>query len=375
MLRFAIATGLILLAGALTDRPAAAQDGFPIDPNASCTSASCHNDLGTQKFVHTAAADGTLCITCHEMPQEGRHAFKLAAEGGELCELCHRDMAAKEFSHVPVAEGLCTFCHDPHQSENPNQLLMPATAELCFSCHDDEPFRGDTVHGPVAEGACLKCHDPHTSEHYSQLRTEAPDLCFGCHNRALKDAAGKVLPSPKTTFEDQALKRHVPFEAGECLGCHRPHAGANYRLLVSPYPADFYTSFAPEKYICFDCHDEAAFTNPRTLTDTGFRNGNLNLHYRHVNQKKGRTCRACHHHHAAPNEKLIRHEIPFGTRTINIRKFERTETGGSCAPACHKVVSYDRLEPVDNAFKVTPREGEDATPEELKRAVEEQRVE
>jgi len=44
-----------------------------------------------------------------------------------------------------------------------------------------------------------------------------------------------------------------------------------------------------------------------TLTATGFRDGDVNLHYVHVNrEKKGRSCRACHDIHAGNDNKLMR---------------------------------------------------------------------
>jgi predicted CXXCH cytochrome family protein len=138
--------------------------------------------------------------------------------------------------------------------------------------------------------------------------------------------------------------------------CHEAHASPNHRLLKSSYPGAFYSSYSRDKYICFNCHEEAAFSEPRTTSATAFRNGNLNLHYRHVNRKKGRTCRACHHHHSAENPKLIRENVPFGDRVITIKEFELTETGGKCGPTCHRVARYDRIEAVQNAFKVTERQ-------------------
>lgn len=272
------------------------------------------------------AADGEMCIACHEMPEEGKHRFQLMAEG----------------------------------------------AELCFSCHDEDSFAGKTVHGPVAKGECIKCHNPHASDQERMLRKTIPDLCFDCHKRALKDAKGKVLPSPKRTFEDEEMKLHPPFAEGECLYCHNPHASPNYRLLAGFYPEGLYANFSKNEYVCFNCHGDDAFIEPRTLEETNFRNGNLNLHYRHVNRKKGRSCKACHHHHGTQNEKLIRERTPFGGRHINIRDFSRSETGGTCAPTCHRQVSYDRFEPVLNSLRVTPREGVDATPAELERARKEE---
>ena len=298
--------------------PVAAETGIRIDPEASCVSSTCHDRLTAKKRVHTPAAAGDECVMCHEPTVEGKHGFALAAEG----------------------------------------------SELCFTCHDDEEFAGKTTHGPVGEGKCVACHNPHASDHDSVLRAEAPGLCFGCHDRTLKDAGGKPLPSPMRTFQDQAKKLHPPFGEGACLSCHMPHASENYRLLTDPYPASLYARFSSEAYFCFNCHDSEAFEEARTTEVTEFRNGDLNLHHRHVNRKKGRACKACHHHHGAANDALVRDRTPFGDRFIEIRNFAKTPTGGSCAPTCHKAVSYDRENPVVVPLKVTPRAGEDAKPQE-----------
>ena len=194
----------------------------------------------------------------------------------------------------------------------------------------------------------------------------------GHHQFPQKDAKGRTLPPEKAVFEDQTLHAHPPFAAGACLLCHTPHAGDNYRLLKSPFPESDYASFSPDKYICLTCHSATAFTEPRTTTETAFRNGNLNLHYRHVNREKGRSCRFCHDPHATKYAALIRDQVPFGSRFIKINSFEKTETGGTCAHSCHGAVRYDRLEPVLNAVKVTPRMGEEATAEELKAAPDQQ---
>lgn len=317
---------LVSLFAIVTQVPAASEEEITLQPGESCMTASCHTDLVKAKFVHVIAADGGTCIVCHQPPDPGKHSFKLLAEGSALCTMCH----------------------------------------------DKSLFEGAVVHGPVADGKCTKCHDPHASEHYKQTKDALPDLCFDCHYKILRDHKDRQLPSPMRTFENKELTQHLPFGIGQCTMCHEVHASPNHRLLKSAYPEAFYTSYSKDKYICFNCHDDAAFSEPRTLSATAFRNGNLNLHYRHVNRKKGRTCRACHHHHGAENPKLIRETVPFGNRYLVIKEFELTETGGKCGPTCHPVVSYDRFEPVQNVLKVTPREGDDATPEALLRAKEEQ---
>jgi len=380
----------------------------------SCITASCHADFAKKKYIHEPASDGELCTGCHEMPEEGKHSFKLVAEGaelcygchdskadkkykhapveegmctachdphqsdnpkqlvvpldeGELCYQCHENKADKKYKHAPVEAGMCTACHDPHQSDNPKQLIEPPNSKLCFTCHMEEDFSGSTPHGPVSEGKCLKCHDPHTSENNAQLLKPVPELCFGCHDTSLKDTKGVRIPSIKAFFDNKKLKLHKPFAEGRCTACHSPHPTDTYRLLVREYPAEFYTSYSPDKYaLCLGCHKnfKKVLSEPRTMTDTGFRNGNLNLHYRHVNRSKGRTCRACHHPHGSINPKLIRSSFQFGKRRLSI-EYDKTDTGGSCSPPCHPTVKYDRYKPYEITFKVTPRKGSDATEEEL----------
>jgi predicted CXXCH cytochrome family protein len=339
-----------------------------LQPGQSCQSAGCHEDLGQKNVVHMPAGSGTMCGMCHEASAPTEHSFKLKAQGGALCSTCHNVLGDKKNQHVPVQMGMCTMCHDPHQSDNRRLLKARPVGELCRNCHSAAMFEGETVHGPVADGNCIGCHEPHASEHAKLVKATMPELCFDCHGRAIRDANGHSLPSAKRPFDDSEMNKHMPFGIGMCGMCHEPHASDNHRLLSGPYPANFYTDYAEDKYFCFGCHDAKAFAEPRTLTDTKFRNGNLNLHYRHVNRDKGRTCRACHDHHAARSDKLIRDQVPFGERHIQIRDFQLTETGGQCGPTCHALVSYDRFTPVEIGLMVSPREGEDAPLEVLEEA-------
>jgi predicted CXXCH cytochrome family protein len=355
----------LLLLGISSVAPVASQE-ITLEPGQSCQSAGCHEAIGQKKVVHMPASNGSMCVMCHEASAPTEHNFKPKAQGGALCNTCHNVLGDKKNQHMPVQMGMCTMCHDPHQSDNRRLLKAKPVAGLCKNCHSAAMFEGETVHGPVAEGNCTSCHEPHASENAKLVKVSAPELCFDCHNRSLKDANGKELPAARKTFDNAEIKKHMPFGAGMCAMCHVPHASENHRLLSDSYPADFYTSFAVDKYFCFGCHDAGAFAEPRTLAATRFRNGNLNLHHRHVNRDKGRTCRACHDHHGAKNEKLIRDRVPFGNRSISITDFELTETGGQCGPTCHTFVRYDRFDPVQNGLRVSTRQGEDASPQELK---------
>jgi predicted CXXCH cytochrome family protein len=254
-----------------------------IDTEASCITSSCHENMGKKKYIHQAGIDPLHCNRCHEIVREGEHTFK------------------------------------PLPSE---------TRLLCAQCHSKDA-------------------------------------------KPPKDIKG--IP-PKVIFEDKEAKFHPLFAQGRCTECHDPHESNFYRHLKASYPEELYAPYSDALYtLCVNtkCHKgfEEALKEPRTLTATMFRNGNLNLHFRHVNKKKGRTCRTCHQicyqRHGPKNPKLIKETLQFGKKKLEIR-YKKTETGGECYSPCHRVAKYDRYEPVFNLIKTTPRPGRDATEEELR---------
>jgi predicted CXXCH cytochrome family protein len=138
---------------------------------------------------------------------------------------------------------------------------------------------------------------------------------------------------------------HGPVRRADCVACHNPHASRNFRLLAKEYPAVFYAPFDLQDYdLCFSCHVQELVTRERGDGVTGFRDGDVNLHYVHVHQeKKGRTCRACHEVHASRRPFHIREQVAFGTGGWELPiNFETHPDGGSCAPGCHAEKSYRR---------------------------------
>lgn len=314
----------------------------------------CHTDvMGGKSMVHGPVAAGA-CAACHT-PHTSQYEHLLIEEGPDLCNSCHVTTAGQLESarviHGPVASD-CQVCHDAHASDHP-MILKQDPEKLCLSCHETIENIVSTAteqHAAVTtERACLNCHDAHASDFPRVLRTNMTELCFECHDREIKMDDGTTLGNIKKVIET-GNSLHGPVAQDNCAACHEIHGGGHFRLLVQEYPPSFYAPFEEESYaLCFNCHNAEIVRDERTTALTDFRNGDLNLHYLHVNRdKKGRTCRACHETHASSKQKHVRESVPFGSGGWELPiRFEKMEDGGSCAPGCHVSYEYNRVDPVD----------------------------
>jgi predicted CXXCH cytochrome family protein len=312
----------------------------------------CHDEVAEGlKYVHGPVAAGA-CTVCHDS-HASDHPAMLVGSDRAVCESCHEPMrdriTDKQIKHSPVTEG-CLTCHNPHGADNKMNLTAEAP-ELCLDCHDDI---GDTIddasvtHDAVTTGrACASCHDPHASDVQVLLSAEPMELCLSCHDKSLASRDAK-LTDLKTLLTENT-NHHGPIQENNCSSCHRVHGGSHFRLLTEAYPADFYAPFEEKRYaLCFDCHEPDLLADAETEKLTNFRNGKQNLHYVHVHRTpKGRTCRACHNTHASRRPRHITESVPFGSWDLPIN-FEKTETGGSCQPGCHRAYRYDRVAAVTN---------------------------
>jgi len=291
-----------------------------------------------------AAFDASDCSICHER-EDPKDPGKLSQSVNDTCAECHDDMLANEYGHEAAAVA-CTNCHNPHNARRA-KLLVKEIGALCTTCHTDIQDLTETAtvkHGALSVGdKCVNCHDPHSTNVEHLLKELPYDLCIGCHsNDEVKDGDGHALTNFKRLLDDNPV-HHAPVAAKDCSACHRPHGSSNFRLLDSRYPAEFYASWSAENYdICFQCHDEEAFEQERTVTLTQFRDGARNLHYVHVHREaRGRTCRACHEVHAAKQSGNIRDGVPYGKKGWMLKlNYTRTETGGSCEKTCHAKRTY-----------------------------------
>jgi predicted CXXCH cytochrome family protein len=338
----------------------------------------CHSATrDNKKFVHGPVAVGA-CATCHKWHSSDNPKL-LIAEANDLCTTCHADMLKNDTSlhtHKAMDDG-CVSCHDPHATDHKFQLVE-SSPKLCLQCHQDKfehlSQPGMVVHGAVTdEGGCTTCHEPHQSKRSALQRTDELQSCMKCHDKPLKDANDRTIANMSDLLAKNPVK-HGPIKDGHCTVCHDPHASPMFRLLPAAYPETFYAPYSDDLYqLCFGCHTQEMVTKQDGRGVTQFRNGEQNLHALHVNQEKGRTCRACHEVHASRRPSHIRESVPFGNSNWMLEiNFEASEQGGSCSPGCHAPKEYarpkailpkpkDRLDlPAGAAAPANTRDGETA---------------
>ncbi|MCF6307580.1 MAG: cytochrome c3 family protein [Flavobacteriaceae bacterium] len=313
------------------------------------TCVDCHSRTVKNKIVHGPTA--TDCLICHipngkKHPVEDEEGFTLLYEGAALCYSCHeeaRDVYLEvKYIHDPVKKGDCMECHEVHSSNDSN-LIFAKSPDLCYFCHDElESFikKSKIVHTPATkEGGCVNCHSPHSSSIKKILLKNEKALCLECHNETIKVDKREISNIEKLIRESEF--KHEALDDG-CTVCHNPHASENLYLLNVPYPTKNYAEGTEENYdLCFGCHDADLLLLEKTKYATEFRNGEQNLHYIHINKKKGRTCVNCHSIHGSSRDHLVPETVKFGSWDMPL-KYIATEQGGTCLSGCHKEQSYSR---------------------------------
>ena len=199
-------------------------------------------------------------------------------------------------SHAAVSMG-CLSCHTgidakkvPHKKTGAaaRGLSMDAP-DLCYGCHDKALFIKKNVHAALGMG-CTGCHNPHSSDTPKLLQSELPDLCFGCHDKKI--------------FTQKTI--HAPVAGGMCLSCHLPHSSESETLLVDE----------PAK-VCLSCHEE--LTKKLHATASGHPMG---LKKKHKKSKRSETaevigvrpgparedidCGSCHDPHSSNSPRMFR---------------------------------------------------------------------
>jgi predicted CXXCH cytochrome family protein len=227
----------------------------------------CHVKLQQPaKHVH-AVLNG--CEVCHTKEEGKNHpddkkSIKLTQNMPNLCYNCHEASKFKGTTvHAPVMGGMCTSCHDPHQSDNPKILKEPIP-EVCYTCHDKAKFTRKYVHKVINVIGCGTCHNPHASNNPALLPSSKTDICISCHKsqasgthvvsipgkrfhpiKGVKDPSTlKWIQAPDPKNPKRMIEipdPNVPGEELTCVSCHDPHS------------SDYHKLFTAER-ICLKCH-------------------------------------------------------------------------------------------------------------------------
>jgi hypothetical protein len=199
----------------------------------------------------------------------------------------------------------------------------------------------DDPNAPV----CIDCHTTHSITHAgtSQFTMDVISECGACHDRPSMRTDRSFYETYRKSYHGQVTALGS-MRAARCSDCH---GSSHNALLRKKCPGSLYAPFELTNYaLCFECHDPQSVLVEKTDVATDFRNGEVNLHFVHVNRKKkGRTCKTCHELHGAQQPKQIATNVEFTRQWVMPLGFSKTEDGGSCAPQCHEAVSYTRGKP------------------------------
>jgi len=179
----------------------------------------------------------------------------LAAKQGKLCDPSTLTENVRLDSNSQVQ---CTSCHDPHNNQYGNFLVMDnAGSALCTTCHTD-PLWSESAHHlsnlPIT-GATSKLLAPSGSK--TSAKTVGANACDNCHQS--HNAAGR----------QQLLRTAVEYQT--CFACHggtiaRQNIEAQFKKLsVHPLmqtskisnPGQSFIS-GTRQVLCSDCHDSHA---------------------------------------------------------------------------------------------------------------------
>lgn len=236
-----------------------AQSGDSRTPFASHDCETCHGASPEHVRKKSGEADRPPVAIMF-----GKDSPTPVAKQNEVCMDCHEGGLRMNWQASPHhnAEVPCAECHDVHTNKDPI-LIKSEQPEICFGCHVQQraQYRLRSRH-PIKEGkvVCSDCHNPHGSFGPKLIKAvSVNDLCYTCH-------AEKRGPF---------LWEHAPVR-DDCTNCHTPHGSTQERLLKVRAP-----------FLCQQCHMEAQ--HPSTLysgtslppTGTGERilaKGCLNCH-------------------------------------------------------------------------------------------------
>jgi len=332
----------------------------PLDKNVDAKKClECHEDKSKGKAVHSAIATG--CLSCHEVRvnRDVTRVKLITTTTQALCLSCHdeKKVQAGQTVHPPAVRD-CVKCHDPHESDNPNQLLKATSGatkdeNLCLSCHKtgmDMPKDGSR-HAALEMG-CDTCHVTHKTgeigkvEFDYHLTKAPPELCIGCHDVKSADL--------------QKAHQNQPFEKANCVSCHDPHQSAAPKLMAKfthPPFADkqcdvchapakdgkVVLTQSDAKALCVTCHDDKAkLIESAKVQHPGAAGDCTDCHSPHASRQPGlpktnavAICLSCHSDIADLAKKPYHHQPAFaqGCATCHQPHRPKIDTQPATKPA------------------------------------------
>jgi predicted CXXCH cytochrome family protein len=224
-----------------------------------------HPEVQAQSLREFVVNREDICIDCHP------------AQYSQLKDSIHYTVLSEGNINAPV----CSDCHNPHArsvlGQNPLQMEMAVTSEICASCHNSIYVEyAQSVHGkalfqqdnPDVPG-CTDCHGTHdiADPTTAMARLTSPELCAKCHsNHAIMDKYGlstDVLSTylsdfhGKSVFVSEKLDPNQPVPEPVCYDCHGAH-----RTMETSNP--LFNIQAKENLlsVCQKCHPDASINFP-----------------------------------------------------------------------------------------------------------------
>jgi predicted CXXCH cytochrome family protein len=193
------------------------------------------------------AMQGIQCEACHGPGEahivSGTSPMEVSLSAVVCGAVCHQE------EHHPYYE-------EWNQSGHAQSLLglrgaSGAAEESCLICHSVEEFFDEvntTLDNAQYSITCSRCHDPHTSDNPNQLRKPAEDLCADCHNPS-GALPGDPIYHPQSSMRDGRSGAPILGESFmpdvECADCH---VYMNKQTNVTGH------SFTPKAEACVECH-------------------------------------------------------------------------------------------------------------------------
>ncbi|MBK5273636.1 MAG: hypothetical protein JJE30_01100 [Desulfuromonadales bacterium] len=177
----------------------------------------------------------------------------------------------------------CTSCHDPHNNEFGNFMVINNNASgspLCIACHKNAGWPGSShnpQNTPELASGCLNCHYVHNAPQPVRLlksKKEEDTCLLNCHN-----SSGPAQQNVKPLFDSSRHRHPMDATTGvhdekellpaqnyhvQCVDCHNPHRAYRPGTPLSNPPAingslvgvrkDSTANATREYEICFKCH-------------------------------------------------------------------------------------------------------------------------